>query len=234
MQRFFALYVFLLLSTLLPTHTVVFADDTDLPPEKPVILVWGDSLSAAYGIPVEQGWVSLLRERVQETHDVVNGSISGETTVGGLTRLPDALALHEPDYVLLELGANDGLRGLPTERMQKNLSEMIDLALEAKAKPVLLGIKIPPNYGMAYTDKFDQVFSDLAAEYEIPLLPFLLEGVAEDFDLMQEDGLHPTAEAQPQILAHVWEVLEPVLSAEKQLAEGNATVSTEPVAAGQH
>lgn len=217
MQRFFALYVFLLISTLLPINTVVFADTSVSQPEKPVILVWGDSLSAAYGIPVEQGWVSLLQEQLKETHEVINGSISGETTVGGLTRFPAALVLHEPDYVLLELGANDGLRGLPTERMENNLNEIIELAIKFNVKPILLGIKIPPNYGMVYTDKFDKVFSDLAEKHEIPLLPFLLDGVALDYDLMQADGLHPTAEAQPKVLANVWQVLEPVLHPEKEV-----------------
>lgn len=229
MQRFFALYVFLFVSTLMPTSTVVFADGTltqPSTPEKPVILVWGDSLSAAYGIPVEDGWVSLLQERVADTHAVVNGSISGETTVGGLTRLPTALELHEPDYVLLELGANDGLRGLSTKRMYENLNKMIELSLEAEAKPVVLGIKIPPNYGMVYTEKFDQVFSDLAQKHELPLLPFLLEGVALDESLMQADGLHPTAEAQPKILDHVWQVVEPVLALTE---ETDATASAESV-----
>lgn len=234
MQRFFALYVFFFFSTLLPTSTVVFADGAEVAPaqtDKPVILVWGDSLSAAYGIPVEQGWVSLLQERVKESHEVVNGSISGETTVGGLTRLPDALELHQPAYVLLELGANDGLRGLPTERMYENLNKMIELSLEAKAKPILLGIKIPPNYGMVYTEKFDKVFSDLAEKHDVPLLPFLLEGVALDYALMQADGLHPTAEAQPQILDHVWQVVGPVLTATE--AAGGEALLTEAADTGQ-
>lgn len=212
MQRFFALYVFLLISTLLPINTVVFADTAAAQPEKPVILVWGDSLSAAYGIPVEKGWVSLLQERLKDTHDIVNGSISGETTVGGLTRFPAALELHEPDYLLLELGANDGLRGLSTKKMEENLNKIIELSLEANVKPILLGIKIPPNYGMVYTDKFDKVFSDLSEKHELPLLPFLLDGVALDYALMQADGLHPTAEAQPKVLDNVWQVLEPVIN----------------------
>ncbi len=212
MHRFFALYVFFLFSTLLPLNKVVFAEGAESPETKPVIMVWGDSLSAAYGMPVEKGWVSLLQERLKETHAVVNGSISGETTSGGLTRLPDALDLHEPDYVLLELGANDGLRGLSLKKMEENLDKMIELALEADAKLILLGIKIPPNYGMVYTDQFDKVFSDLSEKHKLPLLPFLLEGVALDDDLMQADGLHPTAEAQPKVLDNVWTVLEPVLN----------------------
>lgn len=208
----FALYVVILFSTLMPTSARVFADG-DTPP---VILVWGDSLSAAYGIPVEKGWVSLLQNKLGDRYKVINGSISGETTIGGLTRLPDALETHQPDYLLLELGANDGLRGLATDKMQENLKQIIELTQEANAKPVLLGIKIPPNYGMVYTERFDKVFSDLAEQYTIPLLPFLLDRVALDYDLMQADGLHPTADAQPLILENVWAVLENVLQAENE------------------
>ncbi|MEZ5448785.1 MAG: arylesterase [Thiolinea sp.] len=223
MLRIFALYGLLLLGTLMPTLTVVFAaatepaaarDAGDTNADKTVILVWGDSLSAAYGIPIEQGWVSLLQEKLGEAYQVINGSISGETTIGGLTRLPKALEDYQPDYLLLELGANDGLRGLSTTNMQDNLNQMIEQAQQAGAEVVLLGIRIPPNYGMVYTQKFDQVFSDLASQHEIPLLPFLLDKVALDYDLMQEDGLHPTAEAQPLILENVWPVLEPVLLGE--------------------
>ncbi len=206
-----ALYVALFGSTLLPTPIGVFAAQAAEPNAKPVILVWGDSLSAAYGIPVEQGWVNLLQDKLKDSHTVVNGSISGETTIGGLTRLPAALEAHQPDYVLLALGANDGLRGLATAKMQENLEHMLELSLQADAKPVLLGIKIPPNYGMRYTDRFDQVFSDLAAQYTVPLHPFFLEQVALDFELMQEDGLHPTAAAQPLILETVWTVLADAL-----------------------
>ncbi len=215
--QLFALYVAMVCSTLLPTSTGVFAAEAaNTNNAKPVILAWGDSLSAAYGIPVEQGWVSLLQDKLQDTHTVINGSISGETTIGGLTRLPAALETHQPDYVLLELGANDGLRGLPTQEMQKNLQQMIELVQQTKAQPLLLGIKIPPNYGMRYTDRFDKVFSDLAEQYNIPLHPFFLDRVALDFDLMQEDGLHPTAAAQPLILENVWTVLKAVLFPEEK------------------
>lgn len=217
----FALYVALLYSTLLPTSTGVFAADT-AERDKPVILAWGDSLSAAYGIPVEQGWVSLLQDKLKDSHRVVNGSISGETTIGGRTRLPDALEKHQPDYMLLALGANDGLRGLATEEMQKNLQAMIELAQQSDTKVVLLGIKIPPNYGMRYTDRFDKVYTDLSEQYELPLHPFFLERVALDFDLMQDDGLHPTAEAQPMILENIWTVLEAVLIPAETQAEAPA------------
>ena len=178
------------------------------------ILVWGDSLSAAYGIPVQQGWVSLLQDKLDKLDEkgfkVINGSISGETTSGGLSRLPNALQQFEPDYVLLELGANDGLRGLNPNIMRQNLQSMLDLIQATEAQAVLIGIKLPPNYGPAYNRLFESVFSDLATQYNLAFVPFLLKGVAEDFALMQEDGLHPTAAAQPLILQHLWPTLETV------------------------
>jgi len=176
---------------------------------KTSILVWGDSLSAAYGIPQEKGWVSLLQERFKDDIDVINASISGETTQGGLTRLPDALESHKPTLLLLELGANDGLRGFKTKTMQENLQKMIEMSQALGVKVVLLGIRIPLNYGFTYTQKFEKVYVDLAEKYGLPLLPFLLEPVALDFDLMQPDGLHPTATAQPKVLEHVLTVLQP-------------------------
>lgn len=179
---------------------------------KPTVLVWGDSLSAAYGIPVEKGWVSLLQAKYKEQFEIVNGSISGETTQGGLSRLPDALALHKPRLLVLELGANDGLRGFKPQVMQDNLQAMIDLAKENDISVALIGIRIPLNYGFVYTQKFEQVYVDIAEKNELPFLPFLLEGVALDFDLMQADGLHPTADAQPKVFEHVLTVLEPVMS----------------------
>ena len=175
------------------------------------VLVWGDSLSAAYGIPVDKGWVSLLQEQYKDQLDIVNASISGETTQGGLSRLPDALERHKPTLLLLELGANDGLRGIKTEIMQENLQKMIEMSQAEGAKVVLLGIRIPLNYGFTYTQKFEKVYVDLAKKYSLPLLPFLLETVALDYDLMQSDGLHPTEDAQPKVLEHVMTILEPVL-----------------------
>ncbi len=190
--------------------TVVMADDS---PAKtpPTLLVWGDSLSAAYGIPVEKGWVALLQTQLGKDYTIVNGSISGETSSGGLTRLPAALKDHQPTYVLLELGANDGLRGIAIDTMRSNLEQMIKLAQAANAKVVLIGIKLPPNYGATFTDKFEATYSELAKQYNLPLVPFLLEGVADNWDLMQADGLHPTAEAEPKVLENVWKVLEEVL-----------------------
>lgn len=194
-------------------NMVVMADETTpATNDSTTLLVWGDSLSAAYGIPVEKGWVNLLQEKLGDKYKVVNGSISGETSAGGLTQLPDALKEFKPDYMLLELGANDGLRGIALDEMHSNLEQMIKLAQDAGAKVVLIGIKLPPNYGPAFNDKFDAVYTELAKQYDLPLVPFLLEGVAEDWDLMQADGLHPVAEAEPKVLENVWKVLEGVLN----------------------
>ena len=206
------LYLIFCLLGFLPAVTVVMADETT-PASKnsSTLLVWGDSLSAAYGIPVEKGWVSLLQTKLGDHYKVVNGSISGETTAGGLTRLPEALKQHDPDYVLLELGANDGLRGIDLPTMRRNLDTMLKLAQATNAKVVLIGIKLPPNYGTTFTEKFEATYAELAKQYALPIVPFLLEGVAEDWDLMQADGLHPTAEAQPKVLETVWQVLEGVL-----------------------
>ncbi len=182
--------------------------------ETPVILVLGDSLSAAYGIPVERGWVNLLQRRLAERgfpHHIVNNSISGDTTSGGLIRLPAALAREHPVLVILELGANDGLRGQPMMAMTANLARLIELAQQAGAKVALAGMRIPPNYGPLYTQKFQAAFSELAKRYNIALIPFLLEGVAGDPALIQDDGLHPRAEAQTRILDNVWPTLEPLL-----------------------
>lgn len=175
------------------------------------ILVMGDSLSAAYGIEPQAGWVNLLKQRLGDEHEVVNASISGETTSGGSARLPDILGQYHPDIVLLELGGNDGLRGLSPQQMQVNLAKMIERSQEKGAEVLLLGIEIPPNYGPAYTDAFRAVFTELAQDYEVPLLPFLLEGVDVD-SMLQSDGIHPTAEAQPIILENVWPKLEPMIS----------------------
>jgi acyl-CoA thioesterase I len=182
--------------------------------ETPTILVLGDSLSAAYGIPAEQGWVDLLQRRLVENgfpHRVVNASISGDTTSGGLSRLPAALAREHPALVVLELGANDGLRGQSLDAMADNLARMIELSQQAGARVALAEMRIPPNYGPAYTQKFQSIFGELAAHYDIALIPFLLDGVAGDRALIQDDGLHPSAEAQPQILDNVWPALETLL-----------------------
>lgn len=174
---------------------------------KQTILVWGDSLSAAYGIPVEKGWVNLLRKKLGEEFDVINGSISGETTKGGLTRLSIALKMHRPNLIIIELGANDGLRGLPPVVTKSNLNRMIKYSQKNNTDVILLGMKIPPNYGMAYSNQFEKVFKDLADEYKLPFIPFFMEDIIEDLTLLQEDELHPTAEAQPLLLDKVLPVI---------------------------
>ena len=182
--------------------------------DTPTILVFGDSLSAAYRIPRDRGWVALLQQRLHQQalpQQVVNASVSGETTSGGWTRLPAALKQHRPDIVVLELGANDGLRGLPVADMQRNLEAMIKASQDAGARVLLVGMLIPPNYGPRYTHAFAASFKELAERYDLPLLPFLLEGVAGKRALPQDDGLHPTASAQEKILDNVWEVLQPML-----------------------
>lgn len=179
--------------------------------ERPTLLVMGDSLSAAYGIEADEGWVSLLESRLDGKARVVNASISGETSSGGANRLPELLGQHAPDIVLLELGGNDGLRGLPPGQFETNLRRMIEASQEAEAEVLLLGIDIPPNYGQAYRDAFTGVYHRLADDYDLPLVPFLLEGVALDATLMQGDGIHPTAEAQPLILENVWPELATLL-----------------------
>ena len=211
-QPVYALICSLAVVLILNSSEVLASDtESEVVASKKTVLVWGDSLSAAYGIPVEKGWVNLLQAKYSDDLKVVNGSISGETTQGGLSRLPAALALHKPNMVLLELGANDGLRGIKTEVMQENLKAMIELIKAAESEQVLLGIRIPLNYGFTYTQKFEQVYIDLAKEFELPFLPFLLESVALDYDLMQSDGLHPTADAQTQVLGDVLTVVGPAL-----------------------
>jgi acyl-CoA thioesterase-1 len=178
------------------------------------ILVFGDSLSAAYGIAAKRGWVALLAERLQgerPDYSVVNASISGETTAGGVSRLPRALAQYKPAVVILELGANDGLRGLPVAEMKKNLAAMIGLSRKAGAKVLLVGMRIPPNYGPEYTREFDAAFADLARARKLARAPFLLEGMADDLRLFQPDRIHPTEEAQPILLENVWKALRPLL-----------------------
>jgi acyl-CoA thioesterase-1 len=190
--------------------------------DRPAILVLGDSLSAGYGMALEESWVALLEARLAETgrtHRVVNASISGETTRGGLARLPRALERHRPDVVIIELGGNDGLRGLPVETVRGNLARMIELSRDAGAEVVLAGIKIPRNYGPAYAGAFEGTFPALAEQYDVALVEFFLEGVALDPELMLPDGIHPNAAAQPRLLDNVWPALEPLLEA----AAGTAT-----------
>jgi acyl-CoA thioesterase-1 len=181
------------------------------------ILVFGDSLSAAYGIAQARGWVALLAERLKRErpdYSVVNASISGETSAGGAARMAKTLGQHKPAIVILELGGNDGLRGLPVAQMKQNLASMIEQAQKAGARVVLVGMKLPPNYGPEYTEAFESTYGDLAKRYKTALVPFLLEGFAEKQELFQPDRIHPTEAAQPLMLERVWKVLQPLLKAE--------------------
>jgi len=183
-------------------------------PDSRRILVLGDSLSAAHGIDGDAGWVSLLAERLaarEADWQVRNASVGGETTAGGRTRLPALLEEFGPDLLILELGGNDGLRGLSLRALRENLEAMLDAADAAGAAVLLLGIEIPPNYGPAYTERFAAIFADLAAAADLPFVPFLLEGVALEPEMMLDDGIHPSTEAQPRILENVWAELEPLL-----------------------
>jgi acyl-CoA thioesterase I len=178
------------------------------------ILVFGDSLSAAYGIAQARGWVALLGERLkreQKDYIVVNASISGETTAGGRARIQDALARHKPAIVVIELGANDGLRGLPLAQMKANLEAMIRAARAAGARVLLVGMKLPPNYGPEYTGEFEAAFGELAKAHGTALVPFMLEDFAEKPELFQDDRIHPSEAAQPLMLERVWRGLRPLL-----------------------
>lgn len=185
----------------------------------PVVLVVGDSLSAGYGIDLHTGWVSLLQERVRQQgypHSVVNASISGDTSAGGRARLADILKRQSPDILILELGANDGLRGLPFSATRANLDAMIKTAKADGVRVLLVGIHIPPNYGPDYSKKFHAIYADLARVNHVARVPFLLDGVALDPALMQTDRLHPRATAQPRILDNVWPHLQPLLKPQKR------------------
>lgn len=186
----------------------------------PVIAVVGDSLSAGYGVAEEKTWVTLLQRRLAEKgygHRVVNASISGDTTAGGLARLPGLLKRESPTLVIIELGGNDGLRALSIDRMTQNLSEMIEMSLANGADVVLAGMQIPPNYGPRYTQSFKSVYPRLAERYDVGLIDFFLAGVALNEDLMQPDGIHPNAEGQPVMLDNAWPVIESRL-AERSVA----------------
>lgn len=185
----------------------------------PVILVFGDSLSAGYGLETSQAWPSLLQQRLdhnKQNWQVVNASVSGETSAGGLTRLPAALAQYKPAIVILELGANDGLRGLPLAALQNNLSAMIQRIHQTGARVLLVGVRLPPNYGMAYTEKFQLVYETLARQQRVALLPSLLNGIEANRGLFQADGFHPIAAAQSQVLENVWKPLETLLAQHKR------------------
>jgi len=179
------------------------------------LMVYGDSLSAAYGIEESAGWVELLSQKLAVEnfpYDVINGSVSGETTTGGLSRMPAMLDTYQPDLVILELGGNDGLRGMPLLNIRENLVAMVTLAQKSGAEVILAGIQIPPNYGSRYTEPFYSQFAEIAGELNLALVPFLIDGIPQQPQLMQNDGIHPKAEAQGMILDNVWPILETKLS----------------------
>jgi len=178
------------------------------------VLVVGDSISAGFGLNTGQGWVNLLQKRLEQegnTTQVVNASISGDTSAGGLARLPALLKAHKPELVVVELGGNDGLRGQAPDQLQQNLASMIDQARDSGAKVALLGMRLPPIYGVRYTTAFANVYTDLAKVKDVPLVPFFLEGVGGVPQLMQADGIHPAQGAQQRLLENAWPVIEPLL-----------------------
>lgn len=180
----------------------------------PTILVFGDSLSAGYGIAAGADWVSLLNQRLRQTghnYQIINASISGETTRGGLQRIGPSLATHRPAIIILELGANDGLRGLPLEAARGNLDAIIRAARKERMQTLLVGMRLPPNYGKIYGEQFQDMYAELARKHRLPLVPFLLEGIADKPELFQPDGLHPIAAAQPVLMENVWKQLQPLL-----------------------
>lgn len=207
----------LIMTVILSWSSTVLASESA---QTRTLLVWGDSLSAAYGISTDQGWVHLLQSKLDNTEGakdikVVNGSISGETTSGGLTRLPEALAEHKPNFVIIELGANDGLRGLSIKAMRSNLEQMIQLAQKNNAKVALLGMYMPANFGRMYSEQFKKTYQELAKQYQLPFNPFFLEGVALKDNLLLQDGLHPNEKAQPQLLDNIFPVVAELIGIKK-------------------
>jgi acyl-CoA thioesterase-1 len=196
------------------TFILLFATSAGSTASDPTVLVFGDSLSAGYGIDVDQSWTYLLQARLKDQgyeHSVVNASISGETTEGGAARISSAMDNFEPQLVILELGGNDGLRAFPPPRIKRNLQKIIESAQENGAAIVMLGIRIPGNYGRRYTDAFEDVYRQLAAELGVPWIEFFMEGIALNDELMQDDGIHPNAEAQPLLLDNAWPIIEQAL-----------------------
>jgi acyl-CoA thioesterase-1 len=213
MSRFMGILLALLVALATPSARTAAAEE-----HGPAILVFGDSISAGYGIRVEHGWVSLLARKISQSgygFSVVNASVSGETTAGGLARLPHALDVQKPKILILELGGNDGLRSLPLSSTQDNLDRMIALARGREVTVLLVGMRMPPNYGERYTTGFQKMYADLAEKYQLALVPFLLEKVALEPNLMQADGIHPTEAGQPLLLDTLWPTLAPLLQATK-------------------
>ena len=207
-----ALFSAVYAALLLTQAAAAFAEDSPSasPSPQSKLLIFGDSLSAAYGISEDEGWVTLLAERLAQEDselEVVNGSVSGETTTGGRARLPSLLERYNPAFVLIELGGNDGLRGLPLSLMRENLTDMIQLSQTSGATVLIAGMQIPPNYGPRYTEPFFAQYAELAEEFDLYLIPFLIDGIPQQPELMQADGIHPKAEAQSMILDNFWPVL---------------------------
>jgi len=207
-----ALFSAVYAALLLTQAAAAFAEETPSAGSspQPKILIFGDSLSAAYGIGEDEGWVTLLADRLAQEDselEVVNGSVSGETTTGGRARLPSLLQRYNPAFVLIELGGNDGLRGLPLSLMRENLTDMIQLSQKSGAAVMIAGMQIPPNYGSRYTEPFFAQYAELAEEFDLYLIPFLIDGIPQQPELMQADGIHPKAEAQSMILDNFWPVL---------------------------
>lgn len=202
-------------STLLLSLALFFATfNTHAETTKPVILVYGDSLSAAYGLSQKDGWVALLSQKLEQNkfpHKVVNASISGETTFGGATRIDNALKQHQPAIIIVELGGNDGLRGLPLTDSKSNFEKILRASTKANVKILLVGMRLPPNYGRDYTEKFHAMYAALAKQYKTELVSFMLEGVADSRENFQADNIHPTAKVQPQILDNIWQPLQALL-----------------------
>ena len=206
------------------TLLLILGAGTAIGANSPTVLVLGDSLSAGYGIDVDQSWTALLQSRLQAEgyeHRVVNASITGETTEGGVSRIGSALAEFAPEVVVIALGGNDGLRGFPPERIKANLGKIIDAAADEGAAVVLLGIRIPTNYGARYTQAFENVYRELASERDLPWIEFFMEGVALDENLMQDDGIHPNEKAQPVLLDNAWPVIHQALKAEASTGQNS-------------
>ena len=213
-----SMVLFIISSMLCANVSALSAENKSTQETHNTILILGDSLSAAYGIPIEQAWVALLEKTLekqfsekQTKYQVHNASISGETTDGGLRALPKLLEKYKPSIVIIELGANDGLRGFPLPIIEQNLSKLTQLSQQTSAKVLLTGIHIPPNYGQRYAHAFHQIYIKLSEQYQTALVPFLLEGIATKPELMQDDRLHPKVNAQEVIMKLVWEQLEPML-----------------------
>lgn len=189
------------------SHSTAFAAN-----KKPAnILVLGDSLSGAYGIDLNEGWVALLQQKIMNKgyeYNVINASISGDTTRTGLSRIDNAIKTHQPEIAIIALGGNDGLRGLPFSEIEKSLSTIIQRCKKENIKTLLVAVRLPPNYGVAYTQKFEEIYRDLAKRFDIPLVPQMLKHVAEQPELMQEDNIHPTAQAQPLVMKNIWSELK--------------------------